>query len=300
MNVSVEKLPKSSYKLTITVPVSDVKQTYEKVLDEVVKEAEIKGFRKGTAPRELVKEKTDVSKLYGEVVNELLQNFYPQALKEKLISPLSNPKVEIKEFDLDKDFTFVATVATRPEVKIGKYTDALKKTLEEKNKKFAEELAEKLKKGEEIKQDHFHLSPNDVIEAILSETTVEVPDLLADEEADRMLSRLIDQAQSIGISLEQYLKSQNKTREQLREEYLKVAERSLKAEFAMSEIVKMEKIEVTDKEIEEAVLATGDPKALEKLQNPVEKWYIKSILEKNSLLGKLIEDVEGKHDHDHK
>src|SRR3990167_731837 len=113
MQTNVEKLPKSTLKLTVTVPSEKVKQAYEKILIDVVNGAEIPGFRKGRAPKEMVLEKTDVSSLYGEVVNELLKTYYPQALKEHLIQPIANPKVEIKEFDLDKDFTFIATIATK-------------------------------------------------------------------------------------------------------------------------------------------------------------------------------------------
>ena len=268
------------------------------VLEEAVKNTEFPGFRKGMAPKELVEEKADVSKLYGEVINHLLEKYYPQALKENLIAPVSNPKVEIKEFDLEKDFEFAATVAVRPEVKIGDYKPKLKELLEARKKKRTEENGEKLKKGEKIDDSHIHLSSNEVIDAVINSSEVEIADILIEEEADRMMSRLVDQAQSIGLSLEQYLKAQNKTAEQLRSDYSKVAEKSLKAEFLLGQLVKDGKIEVTDEEIVEAYTAAGESDPQEKLKNDVEKWYIKSILEKNKLISEIIEEIEGeKHDH---
>src|SRR5258708_1801183 len=173
MKVVVEKQPKSTLKITITVEADQVKKSYESVLDEVIKEAELPGFRKGMAPKDMVKEKTDISKLYGEVVNKLLQTYYPQALKEQMIVPVSNPKVEKKELEKKKDFEIVGTGGGRPEIKIGDYKTKLKELYENKIKQAKEGNAEKLKKGESIEEPHIHMSPNEAIEEVLKITEVE-------------------------------------------------------------------------------------------------------------------------------
>ncbi len=85
MNVKVEKQAKQTIKLTITIPAVDVKNELEHVLDEFAKNTELPGFRKGLAPRDLVKEKADKNKLYGEVIDHLLQKSYPQALTLNLL-----------------------------------------------------------------------------------------------------------------------------------------------------------------------------------------------------------------------
>ena len=84
--------------LNISVPVDKVKETYNEVLGDFSKSVEIKGFRKGNAPIDLVEKSLDPAKVNGEVVNKLLEKYYIQALKENKINPLSNPKVEIKKF----------------------------------------------------------------------------------------------------------------------------------------------------------------------------------------------------------
>lgn len=288
MKTNVEKLPKSTISLNVVVPSEDVKKAYNNVLEEVVKEATIPGFRKGMAPKDRVLESTNVSELYGEVVNELLQSFYPQALKEHHITPISNPKVEIKQFDLEKDFEFTATIATRPEVIVKDYEGALKKRQEEK-----ENEAAKLQK-ETTEKPHVHLSVDDVIDVLLENSAVEVADILIEEETDRMLGRLINQAQAVGLSLEDYLKAQNKTKEQLRQEYRKVAKRTLDAEFVLSKIVSDRKIEPTDEEVEAAIKASGFDNA-----TAIDKIYVKSILAKNTLIEDLI-DIAAGHSHRHR
>jgi len=298
MEIKVEKQPKSTYKITVKVPSVEVKKSYEEILAEVIKGAEVPGFRKGSAPKELVLEKTDVSKLYGEVVNDILQKFYPQALKEKSITPISNPKVEIKEFDLEKDFEFVATVAVKPEVKIKEFKQDLKKILENKTESLKKDNEEKLKKGEEITHDHVHLTADDLLNILLDKSEVEIAEILIEDETERMVGRFSQQVKGAGLSVDQYLTSQNKTLDSLKKDYEKVAEQTLKAEFVLSELVHKEGIEISDEELNETIAAAGDPKLTEKMQNSIEKWYIKSVLQKNKLISKILEEVEGvKHEH---
>jgi len=109
MNINTEKLPNSEIKLTVTLEASKVAESYNKIVNSLVAEADIKGFRKGKAPKEVVLEKADVSKIHGEVISDLLKTYYPIVLKEKGIFPYSNPKIDIKEFEIEKDFIFEAT-----------------------------------------------------------------------------------------------------------------------------------------------------------------------------------------------
>lgn len=300
MNTKIEKLPKYTIKLTVTLEKEKVKESYEKILEEAVKNTEIEGFRKGTAPKEMVKDKIGASSLYGESINDLLQTYYPQALKENLLMPVSNPRVEIKEFDLEKDFEFSATFATKPEVKIKNYKKALKDYYKEKTAKVEKEKAEKLKKGEKIEESHVHIGANEIIDILLKESEVEVADMLVEEETDRVMSRLMDQLKTINLSVENYLKAQNKTAESLRKEYDEMSIRNIKAEFVLSHLLKEENIEVTDKEIDDMIGAVGDKSIGESFNDPMQKLYVKTILQKNKLISKLIEETEGENHHEHK
>ncbi len=305
MKTQIEKLPKSAMKLTVTVENSSVKEFYEKEVTKAISEVEVQGFRKGSAPRDMVIEKVGNSKLFGDTINEVLQHFYPQALKEHKLMPVSNPKVEIKEFDIEKDLEFSAEFAIRPEVKVKDYKKALKDYYKEKTDKLQQEKLEKLKKGElkpeedgEGHHDHVHIGPNEVIDILLKESDVEIADILLEEEADRLMSRLLEQLETIKLPLDKYLKAQEKTAEGLRSDYVKIAENNIKAEFVLSHLITLENIEVSDEEIDEMVKAAGDPSIGEKLEDPMQRLYIKTILQKNKLIGKLIEDTQGPHNHE--
>ena len=299
MKTKIEKLPKATIKITVTVDNDAVKNAYEKTLDNAVKTTTVEGFRPGTAPKDMVKEKLGQSKLFGDAINDILETYYPQALKENAVNPVSNPKVEIKEFDLEKELEFTAVVAVRPEMKIGEYKKKLKEKFDQKWNDAVKESEESKKDGKEGHEPHVHMTTGDVIETLMTVSEADVSEVLLEDETDRLLSRFMDQAQSIGLSLDQYLKSQNKTGEQLRSEYIKIAENNIKAEFVLSELIKIENIEVSDEEIEEMIKASGDPN-LVKSEDPMQKLYIKSILQKNKLISKLAEEAEGDKHHEHK
>ncbi|MBN1162639.1 hypothetical protein JXA34_02760 [Patescibacteria group bacterium] len=303
MQVKVEKQPKSTVKLTVTIPLKDVKSAREEVIEEQAKTANIQGFRRGMAPKEIVEEKLGIEKIKGLVINKILKKGYTQALKENHIAAISNPKVEIKEFDINKDFEFTALVATRPDVKLKDYKKKLRKRYEnkvEQTKKDLEKInKEKLAKGEKLAEAKAQLSTSDVLEILNEESEVEIPDLLIEEETDRMMSKLIDQTQNLGMSIEQYLRAQNKTADELREDYRQVAEKSIKAEFVLGHLTQEEKVDATDEEILETFKTAGLPDAKERLNNPLEKAYVKSILQKNKLLTKLMEEAEGEQKDEH-
>jgi len=298
MKVTTEKLKKSALKLNITVEVEKVKKAYEDVLDEKVKTTKIEGFREGKAPKEMIEEKLDVSKLYGDVINLLLQAAYIQAISEQKINPMSNPKIEIKEFDLEKDFVFTAEVAIQPEIKVKAFKSDLKKKLEEKNKALNKENEEKIKKGEEIIMDHTHLQAGDVLEVLLKNSELEVADVLVEEEANRMLTQLVQQIKAIGLSVEDYVKAQQTTMEKIQENYKTNAENNLKAEFILSHLIKETNVEVSDKEIDEAFDTAGVSGVEKRKNDPMERAYVKSILQKNKFITNLIEEAQGDHKHE--
>ncbi len=300
MHVSVQKLPKSAIKLTITVPVDKVKASQEKVMAEIVKDAELDGFRKGKAPVLLVKQKINPQKFDSEVMSDLVKTYYPQALEDQKLAPIINPKIEIDGYHAEKDFTFTAETALRPEITVGDYKKAIKesyeKKVEEQNQLKAKNENQTQNDGKEAGHDHVHMAPNDVVDAILSVTQVEVPDMVLGEEVDRMLSRLVQQLQPLNLGMDAYLKSINKSGDQLRAEYAQVAQKNVASEMALLEIVKKEAVEVDDKELEATVAAMGDAKLQERyMHNPLEKAYVKAIIAKNKLIWKLISDSEEDH-----
>ena len=287
MNIKVEKLPNSELKIVATIENSKVAASYENIVEKIVNESEIKGFRKGKAPKEVVIEKMDISKVHGEVISDLLKTYYPQILKEKSIFPYSNPKLDVKEFELDKDFVFEAIVATKPEVKVGDYKKIIKKLLEEKKKTLKKENEEKVKEGQEITISEPELTAEEIINAISEESKVDLSELMINEETDRLLERFINQIRQLNLNVDSLLKAQNKTYDDLLQDHKKIAENNIKSEFILNEIIKDQKLEASEDEIVEFVNNIGDENLKNQLLNTSEKWYVKTMIEKNKALDYL-------------
>jgi len=286
MNINTEKLPNSEIKLTVTLEVSKVAESYNKIVENLVSQADIKGFRKGKAPKEVVLEKADVSKIHGEVISDLLKTYYPIVLKEKGIFPYSNPKIDIKEFEIDKDFVFEAIIALKPEVKIGDYKKIVKKLLHEK-KKDEKKASKEAKDSEEIALETpktSELTAEEIVDAISNDSKIELSELLINEETDRLLERFISQIRGLNLNVEQLLQAQGKTYDDLLNDHKKIAENNIKSEFILNEIIKAEKLEATDAEIDEFIKNLGDENLQKQFEAPSEKWYIKGIIEKNKAL----------------
>jgi FKBP-type peptidyl-prolyl cis-trans isomerase (trigger factor) len=290
MNIDVLKLPNAEIKLTVTIPAQRVAEVYEKLVDKLVSESSIKGFRKGKAPKEAVLEKTDISKIHGDVVSELLKTSYPQVIKEKSIFPYSNPKIEVKEFDTNfsdkKDFIYEAVVAVKPEVTLTDYRN----TIEELSKKKIndiEKLKNDLENGAQGELVSSELTVEEMIEEIVSKSNFEISELIINEETDRLLERFISQVRSLNLNVDSLLKAQNKTYEDLLADHKRIAEQNVKSEFVLNEIIKEQNIEANEEDIQNFIQNVGNEDLKNRLLNTEEKWFVKATIEKNRAVAYL-------------
>lgn len=81
-----------------------------------------------------------------------------------------------------------------------------------------------------------------IIERVIDESTLEVPEILIEVELDKILYRMESDITQMGLKFEDYLKHLNKTKEDLRKEFRKDAEKKAKFSLILNEIAKAEKI----------------------------------------------------------
>ncbi len=125
MKHELKRLEKNSFELLLTLPWDEVKKTYEQVFEEVVKNAELDGFRKGKAPKDLVEKKVDKNKLYEEVIKTLLPKAYGEAVQSENLKPVVNPQIETVEIAQDKDWVFKAKACEMPQIDLKDYKGAI-------------------------------------------------------------------------------------------------------------------------------------------------------------------------------
>jgi len=106
--------------LTIDVPSEKVKDAFTRIYGEIQRTANIKGFRKGKAPIATIKSLYK-DKVSQDVLQKLVSEFYPQAIDEHSIDPVTPPQINVLKFDDEAgELSFSATVEIRPEVKLKK------------------------------------------------------------------------------------------------------------------------------------------------------------------------------------
>jgi trigger factor len=105
-----------------------------------------------------------------------------------------------------------------------------------------------------------------MMEHILEQAKVEVPEILIQDELDHLVADLKSRVREQGLSFEQFLLQARKTEEEMRQEWRPAAERRAKAMLVLDAIAKKENITVTSNELASQVamtpLAQQDPRAL--------------------------------------
>src|SRR3989338_3617543 len=93
MTSTITKKEDKTIALKINVTWEEVKKAREEVIAEMVKNADLPGFRKGKAPKKIVEEKLDKSRVQEETLRHLLPKAYIEAVKEHKIEPIIDPNL---------------------------------------------------------------------------------------------------------------------------------------------------------------------------------------------------------------
>lgn len=114
-----------------------------------------------------------------------------------------------------------------------------------------------------------------LLEELVKKTKTTLPEGLIEVEVDNILKKIVYDLESMGMSFEDYLKSQNKKVDELRTQYRDSAIKTVTAQLALNEVAKLESLEVTDSEIE-AALPKGEAGHVHSNQekNQMHAWLI--------------------------
>lgn len=115
MDVQVQQLTPVLVELSVTVESDRVKKEVDKAFGELQKRARVKGFRPGKAPRDVL------AHLYGgavtnDVCSKLVDETLNEALQQKNVQPLSQPRVEVQKASASEPLQYKARFEVRPEI----------------------------------------------------------------------------------------------------------------------------------------------------------------------------------------
>lgn len=381
MKVSAETAENRQIVLEVEAGPDEVERSLESAYRRLVQKAQIPGFRKGKAPREMLERHLGKGALLQEALERLVPQLLNQAIDEQGIEPIAQPEVEITQID---PVIFKATIPLRPVVELGNYrdisiprepvevtdaevdrvieqlrrqqgtwepverpvqfndlvtinvvgsvdgnniidrsdlqfqviqgmpvpvpgfveelvgievgqekefsittredyaakelagktclfkvkvVDVKEQKLPEPDDEFAKSLGQGFETFGELKEDvlsHLKLMAEDgarrayenkAIDAMVEASKIEFPPVMEEKEIDRLIAAQESELQASRISLEDYLRSQKKSKEELREELKPVASKQIAGSLALSKLAEEEKITASAGEIDEEIEA---------------------------------------------
>lgn len=131
----------------------------------------------------------------------------------------------------------------------------------------------------------------DYEESILQEvekiTNVDIPDVLIQDELNRMLLSLQRNVSDRGMLMEEYLKTQNKNVDQLKNEWKPQAEKNVRMELGLSEIARQEGVAITDEELQAEIDKIQDARVKSQFQAQEPRMHLRHALRQTKTLNLL-------------
>jgi trigger factor len=115
MQVSVENTGKLERRMQVQVPAERVSQEIAERLKNLSRTVRLNGFRPGKAPIKVIRQQFG-PQVHREVIGELLQSSYAEAVTQKQLTPAGNPRIEPQSMAEGEDLKYVATFEVLPEV----------------------------------------------------------------------------------------------------------------------------------------------------------------------------------------
>ena len=89
--VSVQSTGALERRMEVQVPAARIEQAVDERLRDVGRKARLKGFRPGKAPMKVVRRQFG-SQIHREVVSELLQSSFSEAVAQEKLNPAAGPR----------------------------------------------------------------------------------------------------------------------------------------------------------------------------------------------------------------
>lgn len=115
MQVSIETTNGLERKLTIVIPANSVDDVALEKMKELAKTQRMNGFRPGKVPLKVIKKQFG-QHVRNDVVSEVMQKTFYEAVIQEKLQPAAAPKIEPVVMEEGKDLEFTATFDIYPEV----------------------------------------------------------------------------------------------------------------------------------------------------------------------------------------
>jgi len=116
-----KKQDKSVVTLNIALDTAEWADALKNASAKVSEQIEVKGFRKGKAPLDVVTAQVGETRILSEASEWAINQYYFKAVMQEEVAPIGPPKITVDEVGMNKPLKFTAEIAIMPELELGDY-----------------------------------------------------------------------------------------------------------------------------------------------------------------------------------
>ena len=117
MKVTVENKKGLNKDIKVFIDKKTMTAHMDKKYNEIKDTVNLKGFRPGKVPKEILKRQFGQA-IFNEVLDKVLKDTSVKALEDNKIKPAGQPKLDLKTYGEDKDLEYVMSVTELPKVEL--------------------------------------------------------------------------------------------------------------------------------------------------------------------------------------
>lgn len=299
---TIKEKENSLLEIHVTVEWDELLPFKKEALQELGKEVEIDGFRKGKVPEKILIEKIGNEKILFEAAEQAIKKIYPKIIIDENIDAIGRPEITINKLAENNPFEFKAEQAVLPKIELPEYKDIAKKINNKKEEpitvtdKEVDDVLEEVKKNREqmetqkedekkeikiddafakslgefenlsalknqikenILKEKTHKANDkrrlEIIDAVLEKVDIPVPEILVENEQEKMLHDLEARVSGSGLEFDAYLDHIKKTKEDLKKEWKTQAKKRVLVNLLLNEIAKKENIKPDQEKVQKEV-----------------------------------------------
>ena len=167
MKVTIENTKGLNKDIKVFIDKKTMNTYMEEKYEEIKKTVNLKGFRPGKVPKEILKRQFGQA-IFSEVLDKVLKETSTKALEENKIKPAGQPKLDLKIYGEDKDLEYVISVTELPKVEVKSLENikfdeySVKIDAKETNKRI-EEIAKSKNNFKDVAEDVKAVDGNSVV-----------------------------------------------------------------------------------------------------------------------------------------
>ena len=120
METNIQTLENCKTVVTLKAGKEEWAGKIEKAYNKLETKVSLPGFRKGKAPKEMVRSKIKLEEVFNEALNYFLNDNYSKVLKDNNLRPIVQPTIDVKKISLEEVECDI-TVVGEPKVELKEY-----------------------------------------------------------------------------------------------------------------------------------------------------------------------------------